>query len=338
KPSKPTHEGRLQMNALRSAPASGAWRVSRLALVLLLALGLAPAAGFARHRGVGPQIVGGKPVPQGTYPVMAHVEVDADDFVVFCGGSLIAPQLVLTAAHCVEDPDTGARFRPDQFSVVIGVADLGRASPANEFGVRAVAQDPAWDRATLQNDAAALTLDANVPASIARPVPFVAGGDGQLDRVGQPAVVAGWGVTREGAQTTPNKLLGAQLALVSAAGCKATYDGLNFEDLVNPTIELCADAPGRSSCQGDSGGPLLAPQGVAAAPTRAKADGDQHGSGSARRRHHPRHPRHPLPTQVTQIGITSFGYGCARPGIPGVYTRLSNPDVNDFVAGILAGD
>jgi secreted trypsin-like serine protease len=322
------------MNALRSAPAAEARRTAWLALVLLLALGLAPAAGVARHRGVDPQIVGGKPVPQGTYPFMAHIEVDAGDRVVFCGGSLIAPRLVLTAAHCVEDSDTGALFRPDQFSVVIGVADLGRATAANAFGVRAVDQDPAWDRDTLQNDAAVLTLDADVPSATARPVPFVAGGDAQFDRTGQPAVVAGWGVTREGAQTTSNKLLGAQLALVSAAGCKTTYDELNFEDLVNPAIELCADAPGRSSCQGDSGGPLLAPQGVGAAPTRAKVRGDQHGSRSARRR---RHPRHPLPTQVTQIGITSYGYGCARPGIPGVYTRLSNPDVNQFIADTLAG-
>jgi secreted trypsin-like serine protease len=52
---------------------------------------------------------------------------------------------------------------------------------------------------------------------------------------------------------------------------------------------LCASAPGKDTCQGDSGGPLVV----------------AHGNGS-----------------FTQVGITSFGNGCAR-DYPGVYTRVS---------------
>jgi trypsin len=306
----------------------------RLALALLLASSLLPAFATAAHRGVHAQIVGGQPVSQGTYPFMAHLEIDLGAFLILCGGSLIAPHYVLTAAHCVEDSDTGALFRPSQFSVVVGRANLVSAPAANTFGVTAVHQDPDWDRDTRQNDAAVLTLDADVPATIAEPVSFVGSGDQQYDSAGQAAVVAGWGTTREGGDTT-DQLLAAPVSLVSGTSCQAAYDDLN------PAVDLCAAAPGRDSCQGDSGGPLLAPQAAAAATKRAKAPARRLAAHAVRKGHHHHHPAPPppvqLPTQVTQIGITSFGVGCARQHFPGVYTRLSNAGVNGFVAGVLAG-
>ncbi|HEU0114784.1 MAG TPA: trypsin-like serine protease, partial [Thermomicrobiales bacterium] len=62
---------------------------------------------------------------------------------------------------------------------------------------------------------------------------------------------------------------------------------------------VCAAAqnPPRDSCQGDSGGPLFS--------------GDQ--------------------TQPIQIGIVSSGFGCAQAGFPGIYTRLSDPDIANWI-------
>ena len=67
--------------------------------------------------------------------------------------------------------------------------------------------------------------------------------------------------------------------------CNEPYQGEIYGDVM-----FCAGAKGKDSCQGDSGGPIVV------------VDGDTH----------------------TQVGVVSFGYGCSRPGIPGVYARVSS--------------
>ncbi|MET7849281.1 serine protease [Streptomyces avermitilis] len=104
--------------------------------------------------------------------------------------------------------------------------------------------------------------------------------------------VAGWGAAREnGAQQ--RYLLKATVPFVSDASCQQSY-GSDFV----PGEEICAGFPqgGVDTCQGDSGGPMF-----------RKDD-----SGA-----------------YVQVGIVSWGEGCARAGYPGVYTEVST-----FAAGI----
>ncbi|MFF9071331.1 S1 family peptidase [Streptomyces sp. NPDC014646] len=99
--------------------------------------------------------------------------------------------------------------------------------------------------------------------------------------------IAGWGAASEGG-SQQRYLLKATVPFVSDAECQAAYNG----DLV-PGEEICAgliDTGGVDTCQGDSGGPMF-----------RKDD-----SGS-----------------WIQVGIVSWGQGCARPGYPGVYTEVS---------------
>ncbi|MGA4837683.1 serine protease [Streptomyces sp. G45] len=100
--------------------------------------------------------------------------------------------------------------------------------------------------------------------------------------------VAGWGTTREGATQIPRFLRKAKVPFVSDATCKRSYPR-GF----TPKEEICAgyvQAGGVDTCQGDSGGPMFRK--------------DNRG-------------------RWLQVGIVSWGDGCARPGKPGVYTEVS---------------
>lgn len=98
--------------------------------------------------------------------------------------------------------------------------------------------------------------------------------------------VAGWGATREGG-AQQRYLMKANVPFVSDASCSASYGG----DLI-PAEEICAGyaSGGVDTCQGDSGGPMF---------------------------------RRDANNAWIQVGIVSWGYGCARPGYPGVYTQVS---------------
>ncbi|SMQ19138.1 Trypsin [Streptomyces sp. Ag82_O1-12] len=100
--------------------------------------------------------------------------------------------------------------------------------------------------------------------------------------------IAGWGANREGG-SQQRYLLKATVPFVSDAACKA-YGGL-YSDLV-ANEEICAgfDAGGVDTCQGDSGGPMFRKDNAGA---------------------------------WIQVGIVSWGEGCARPEAPGVYTEVS---------------
>jgi secreted trypsin-like serine protease len=100
--------------------------------------------------------------------------------------------------------------------------------------------------------------------------------------------VAGWGAATEGGGQQ-RFLLKAQVPFVSDATCQAS--GGSYADLI-PSAEICAGLPqgGVDTCQGDSGGPMF------------RKDNNN---------------------AWVQVGIVSWGEGCARPGKPGVYAEVS---------------
>ncbi|MFG1804561.1 S1 family peptidase [Micromonospora carbonacea] len=98
--------------------------------------------------------------------------------------------------------------------------------------------------------------------------------------------VAGWGAAREGG-AQQRYLLKATVPFVSDSVCNANYGG----DII-PAEEICAGyaSGGTDTCQGDSGGPMF---------------------------------RRDASNAWIQVGIVSWGNGCARPNYPGVYTQVS---------------
>lgn len=186
-------------------------------------------------------VVNGTAAPNGAYRFMASLQ-DSSGFA-FCGGSVIAPTKVLTAAHCVVDePANGG----DLF-VEVGTNTLGNGS-GTRIKVTGVKVHPAYANST--HDVAVLTLGT---ATTVPPIALAGTGDEDLEVAGRAVKVAGWGDTLPtlGLFST-NTLQEADLNVVSDNECGQTNFGFD-----GPT-GVCAAALLKDSCQGDSGGPLFA--------------------------------------------------------------------------------
>jgi trypsin len=181
-------------------------------------------------------IVGGSAAPNGAYSFMASVQ---DGGFHFCGGSVIADQWVLTAAHCVTEGQGGLTVR---------VGSNDNTTGGTVLGVNAVHVDPAYDGTNY--DVAVLHLAQAVPAGIAK-ISLAPVGDDTHEADGTPVTVAGWGdwnpVTL-GLLATPT-LNEVQLNVVGDTNC-----GLSG---IEAATQVCAAALLKDSCQGDSGGPLF---------------------------------------------------------------------------------
>ena len=192
-----------------------------------------------------PEIVGGRTARANEFPfavaLLEHGESDRVD-AHFCGGSLIGPDLVLTAAHCV------ARERPAAVDALVGTHDL--RSGGRRLQARRIHVHPHFDWNTAAYDVAVIELAAFAePAplvGVAEPTQAAAWSDGALTHV------VGWGRTETGGY--PAVLRTASVAIVNDTSCRQSYGSKLLE-----AIMVCAGYPGggRDACFGDSGGPLL---------------------------------------------------------------------------------
>lgn len=259
-------------------------RRRRLALCGTAVLLLSPASALARER-----IVGGSPAAPGSWPSIVAVSQSGT---AICGGTLIDPAWVVTAAHCTTGGGT--------LSVTAGITDLSTPTPQTQvIPVAAVTRHPDYvDGAGFRNDVAVLRLA--TPAVLGSQVAtsdLVA----PADSVSGPGQIAGWGRTSENAPPPPpTELQEATVAFLPDSACGG-YAIFGPQDAFDPTRMVCAGQSGGGvdACIGDSGGPLRA----AALPGM------------------------PL------VGVVSYGFGCARPGFPGIYTRLST--YRSFIYGTI---
>ena len=170
----------------------------------------------------------------------------------------------------------------------------------------AISIHPRWNPATFSFDVAVVHLAS--PVNGIRPVALVSPGVDALERPGTLATVTGWGNTIQqpagpggGGVNYPNRMREAKVPITSRAECATAYASA---DLSITATMLCAGRTNLDTCQGDSGGPLF-----------FKAVGPGY----------------------IQVGITSWGIGCGATGFPGVYTRLSNRGVGNFILSATGG-
>lgn len=216
---------------------------------------------------MGSLIVGGTEAPMYKYGFNAGMRSSASGNS-FCGGALIAPDVVLTAAHCLNIPwvSAGTHYRS-------GTSDGQQRSVARTV------RHPNYNSRTLDYDFALLFLS----SSAATQTVSVASNNGGDEAVGRTATVTGWGATRENGPTS-SVLREVDVDIVTNTACNQAVRGITDRMICAGGIQ------GYDACQGDSGGPLFV---------------DKNGS--------------PI-----LVGDVSWGIGCARAGLPGVYGRISS--------------
>jgi hypothetical protein len=253
-------------------------------VALLAALCVAVASGgVIRTREIQGRIVGGTPVDDGNKEYDFMVSLQANGFGHYCGGSLISPTVVLTAAHCQDG-------YPDPDSVLIGAHRLSKPGEGKKIGVKKVIIHPKYGSSNGVFDIALIILDKKVtginPVRLSSP-----SNGGMFEKAGVMSKVIGWGALKEGGDG-PDRLQQVQVPIVSYADC--TAKGAYSKNDVSQTANVCAGfkAGGKDSCQGDSGGPLFVES----------------------------LENNPL----TQIGVVSWGEGCARKNKYGVYAKVAS--------------
>ncbi|CAL9571967.1 hypothetical protein SUDANB108_04882 [Streptomyces sp. enrichment culture] len=210
------------------------------------------------------KIIGGSQTTITSAPWMAQLHYyddrgtssTGDDIGFFCGGAVVAPTKILTAAHCVKGYDWHGNG-----AVVTGTSQLPSADGTDLHGGTATGvwrqwSHPSYSATTIDNDIAVLTLPVPVKAT---PIRMTTSGDTASYATGTSAKVYGWGRTSSTSDDISETLKTATLPIQSDATCSAAYGA----DFVKGHM-VCAGKPASGSdtgtttaCNGDSGGPLV---------------------------------------------------------------------------------
>ncbi|EFN78606.1 venom serine protease 34 [Harpegnathos saltator] len=191
------------------------------------------------------KIVGGNETGVNEYPMMAAL-VDPYRREIFCGGSIISPKHILTAAHCVTERST------NDMGVLVGDHDLttgAETSASKIYTVSGFKIYPLYNTSSLENDIALVMVNSVInfseevgPACL----PFQHRWD---SFAGSYVDLLGWGTTEFGGMKS-NTLQKVMLSVITNRDCRRSYQNLTHS-------QICTYGEKKDACQFDSGGPVL---------------------------------------------------------------------------------
>ncbi len=241
------------------------------------------------------KIIGGSSPLPGSFPYVASLTYFGSHL---CGGSLIAPDVILTAAHCAgyaSEVELGRYDRSLPF--LEGVHE--RISVAFEV------KHPQYNAQSVDNDFMLVKL---LQPSLLHPLITLNTNPNTPSQEGEELTVAGWGDTNpdEDVHTPSFQLLQVQLEFIpndvcmEAAGYIESGDYVSYQGLLTENMMCAMDKDGgevvdEDTCQGDSGSPMI-----------ISGTGSESGEGDI------------------QVGVVSWGIGCVSETFPGVYSRVSS--------------